>query len=269
MILITGDTHGDFRRLYSASLFPADYAPSRADFLIICGDFGGLWYDSPQERASLDQLESLPYTVLFVDGNHENFDLFERYPLQRWNGGSARMIRKNLIYLARGQIFTLDGQSFFTMGGAQSRDITDGVLDPDVPDFDTIYREMRQAGKRFRVLDYSWWARELPAKAELAAGWRALQRRGFAVDYILTHCAPTNVQMEICALFGGEAYPVNQLTDFLQRVYESCTYKHWFCGHYHAALDLGRNFCVLNERVIVLPDYRLTDSFNGETVECR
>lgn len=253
MIWITGDTHGDFSRLFGQAFLPAGYRPSRRDLLIVCGDFGGLWHDSPQERRSLDAFETLPYTVLFLDGNHENFDLFDRFPARRWRGGMARRIRPNLLHLVRGQYFALDGMSFFTMGGAESHDMEDGVLDPDEPDFERRYRMLLQTGGRFRVSDYNWWPRELPCEAELAAGWRALKRHGFAADYILTHCAPTMVQREIAARLNVPPYPENRLTAFLQRVYESCGYAHWLCGHYHAPLELENRFHVLGEAVLPLP----------------
>lgn len=47
---------------------------NRDDCTIICGDFGGLWADTPAEAYWLDCLEEKPFTTLFVDGNHENFD---------------------------------------------------------------------------------------------------------------------------------------------------------------------------------------------------
>ena len=41
-IYITGDTHGDFRR-FSADNFPEGKILTKEDYVIICGDFGGIW----------------------------------------------------------------------------------------------------------------------------------------------------------------------------------------------------------------------------------
>ena len=41
-IYITGDTHGDFRR-FSADNFPEGKTLTKKDYVIICGDFGGIW----------------------------------------------------------------------------------------------------------------------------------------------------------------------------------------------------------------------------------
>ena len=73
MIYITGDTHGGFQR-FGMKYFPNQKTMCREDYAIIAGDFGGLWDDSPRETYWLDWLEERPFTTLFVDGNHENFD---------------------------------------------------------------------------------------------------------------------------------------------------------------------------------------------------
>ena len=41
-IFMTGDTHGDFSR-FSARAFPEQKDLSKGDYMIICGDFGGIW----------------------------------------------------------------------------------------------------------------------------------------------------------------------------------------------------------------------------------
>lgn len=42
MIYITGDTHGGFQR-FGSKYFPQQTQMGRNDYMIICGDFGGLW----------------------------------------------------------------------------------------------------------------------------------------------------------------------------------------------------------------------------------
>lgn len=46
------------------------------DYVIICGDFGGVWdfeIESMREKMNLEWLNSRNFTTLFVDGNHENY----------------------------------------------------------------------------------------------------------------------------------------------------------------------------------------------------
>ena len=42
MIYITGDCHGNFER-FNASIFPEQKGMTKEDYVIICGDFGGVW----------------------------------------------------------------------------------------------------------------------------------------------------------------------------------------------------------------------------------
>ena len=76
MIYITGDCHQDFRR-FKTSIFPEQKEMTKDDYVIICGDFAGVWNkdkESKEETALMDQLNSRYFTTLFIDGNHENFD---------------------------------------------------------------------------------------------------------------------------------------------------------------------------------------------------
>ena len=121
---------------------------TKDDYMIVCGDFGCVWNGDKSDDTQLDRLEALPFTVLFVDGNHENFDALNKYPVEEWRGGKAHKIRPQVIHLIRGQVLELQGRSFFTMGGAQSYDIADGILDTDSLDFyercDSLHRNRGQ-----------------------------------------------------------------------------------------------------------------------------
>ena len=80
-IFITGDTHGDFSRLLPAA-FHEQRDLTKEDYLIICGDFGGVWDGGDAEQQWLDWLETRSFTTLFVSGNHENYDLLRNYPIR-------------------------------------------------------------------------------------------------------------------------------------------------------------------------------------------
>ena len=100
-IYITGDTHGDFTR-FKEELFPEQANMTKDDYVMICGDFGGVWDGSEEEQRWLDWLEERPFTTLFISGNHENFDLLAEYPRSQWNGGEVQRIRPSVIHLLRG-----------------------------------------------------------------------------------------------------------------------------------------------------------------------
>ena len=238
MIYITGDTHGGFQR-FGMKYFSAQRRMNRDDCAIICGDFGGLWADTPAEAYWLDWLEEKPFMTLFVDGNHENFDRLNALPVHEWHGGKVHYVRPHVIHLMRGQVFEIGGLTFFTMGGAQSHDIQDGVLDPEAPDFEREYWFKRRTRQMFRVKGASWWPEELPSDAEYEEAVRNLDRVSWKVDCILTHCAPTSI---VEKLDGN--YDSDRLTDFLEMVKRRCWFNYWFLGHYH------RN-CVIDERFII------------------
>ena len=67
MIYITGDTHGGFQR-FNTRNFPQQKQMNRSDYVVVTGDFGGVWDDSPREAYWLNWLEEKPFTTLFVDG---------------------------------------------------------------------------------------------------------------------------------------------------------------------------------------------------------
>lgn len=165
-VYATGDCHGTFRR-FGRKYFPEQANMSRDDFVVICGDFGGLWEGTEEENYWLDWLNDKPWITLWVDGNHENFTLLSEFPLEMWHGGMVHRIRPNILHLMRGQVFEIQGYTFFTMGGAKSHDVEDGILDSKAPDFETRRMMLEIMGRRrYRVLGQSWWPEELPSKDE-------------------------------------------------------------------------------------------------------
>ena len=150
MIYATGDLHENPIR-FQPQYFPEQSEMTKGDYMIVCGDFGCVWNGDKSDDTQLDRLEALPFTVLFVDGNHENFDALNKYPVEEWRGGKAHKIRPQVIHLIRGQVLELQGRSFFTMGGAQSYDIADGILDTDSLDFYERCDSLRRNRGQFRI----------------------------------------------------------------------------------------------------------------------
>ena len=121
MIYVTGDCHGDFKRFTKKERQRSKYQLTSDDYVIVLGDFGLVWADDKEFQYNCDWLSKLPFTLLFIDGNHDNFDLLKDYPLEFWNGGKVQRIRPNILHLTRGQVFTIDNNKFFTMGLNQTR----------------------------------------------------------------------------------------------------------------------------------------------------
>ena len=76
MVHVTGDTHGEISR-FSEAFLQGESEWTKDDYIIVCGDFGFIFYDDEEEEKMLDLLEKKPYNILFIDGNHENFNALE------------------------------------------------------------------------------------------------------------------------------------------------------------------------------------------------
>lgn len=246
MIYITGDTHSDFSR-FTEENFPIQSEMTKDDYVIICGDFGGVWTfeeESLREKEALDWLNNKNFTTLFVDGNHENYTRLYNYPIEEWKGGKVHKIRDSVLHLMRGEIFDIDNKKIFAFGGAKSHDIQDGILNLD--EEEKIY-EYRKRGAYFRIRDFSWWDLELPTKEEMKNGINNLEKVNYKVDYIISHCCTTSVQALI-----NPTYKRDILTDYLQQISEKCTFKRWYFGHYHDYKQINSQFTLLYEDIVAL-----------------
>lgn len=227
MIYVTGDTHGDID-FHKLTIFAENFPElTKNDYVIIAGDFGGVWAENTID-STLAPFENLPFTVLFVDGNHENFNIINAFPVEEWNGGKIHRVRPSIIHLMRGQVFTIEGKSIFTFGGATSRD------------------------KYRRKENISWWEAELPTGKELDEGIANLQKHNNIVDYIITHSCDES------ALYYPplrnpyeplKTYPENRILSIFQ---DTVKYKHWYFGHYHMDGQLNAEKTVLYQEVVKL-----------------
>lgn len=201
MIYVTGDTHGDERRFQQfKKLFP-----KQRDHLLICGDFGFVWDGSETEKKRLARLERLDCVILFVEGVHDNLDLLGRCPIEEYCGGRVRRVGKNLFWMQRGEIFTIEGVRIFALGGGESKDADE-----------------REEG-------INWWPQELPSCGELTAAREALRRAGDEVDLIITHQHP---DLEL-GLVDPRSQQVNALSTFLRLTAETVRFRHWYFGGEH------------------------------------
>lgn len=250
MVYITGDCHGDGRR-FSSVHFPEQKEMTREDFVIVCGDFG-LWHDTAEERDWFDRLGKKPFTLLFVDGNHENFDRLYggEFCIVDFHGGKAHQIRENVYHLMRGYVFELCGKKFFAFGGARSRDIDDGILDADDFDddkaFEHVVKRWSAERRKFRINHVSWWEQELPSEAEMEFGLKTLEKCGNEVDFIISHCCP----QQIVSVFAGGFCQSDVLTSYFNVVAETVGFTKWFFGHYHDDQVIMHKFMMLYEQIV-------------------
>ncbi len=221
MVYITGDTHGDINFFKNPKLKKL----TEDDYLIICGDFGFLWDNSEKEKKALEVLKKKKYTICFVDGCHENYDMLNTYQPYRFKGGNAHKIAPNIYHLIRGEIFTFDRKTFFCMGGGESEDL-----------------DMRTEGK-------SWWKDEMPNAEELMNGAKNLKENELKVDYVITHEAPA-IAKDFIRLHTNSRMHLTPLNTYLQELMKGIEYNHWFFGSLHMDLNISKKMTAVFNDVI-------------------
>lgn len=211
---VTGDLHGytDISKLNSKR-FPKNRTLNKEDYVVIAGDFGLVWDNKNDEVYWRKWLARKNFTTLFIDGNHENFNMLNSYPVEKWNGGSIHRISDSILHLMRGQVYTIRGYKFFTFGGAQSHD------------------------KEYRKETVNWWSEEMPSTEEYQEGIKNLQQHNWEVDFVITHMCPTSTlrYMNESIMTGIKE---DELSEYLEQIQRRLRYKRWFFGHFHRDMEL-------------------------------
>ncbi len=225
-IYVTGDIHGEVEVTRLADYnFPEGASLTKDDFVIVLGDFGLIWdrEESDLERKWLAWLSGQPFTTLFIDGNHENFDRLLAYPVMDFHGGKASRIHDSVYYLRRGEIFRFDGKTCFAMGGAISTDL------------------------QHRVIGESWWREEMPNYADWDNAAENLAAVNNVVDYVFTHTAPTDIigrMIDQSHCFIDFTRLRDPVSSALERIQKEISFKRWYFGHFHCNWEYKQYTCL-------------------------
>lgn len=211
--------------------------------LIVAGDFGCIFGLGLKDEAKLDELAALPFTILFLDGNHECFPRIQEYPEEIWHGGRVHRVRRNVLHLMRGQVFEVEGLSMFTMGGGYSID------------------------QMYRIPGRSWWPQELPAAEEYAEGWKNLQKHGGTVDIIVSHAAPEGGMKLFIqkGVFSHRFVQEMELNAYLEKVRQTVPHRHYYFGHMHKDMELAPKLTALYYDVYDVHTGKRLEPVNGVT----
>lgn len=230
-VFICGDTHGilDVGKIEQLKMKEKiDYG----DYLIVCGDCGVVW-DKESLPEYTQHFENIGCNVLFIDGNHENFDILKEYPVEYWNGGKIHKISEHIYHLLRGQVFDICDKKFLTIGGADSSD------------------------REYREEHISWWSDERITYDDINEAKKNLEKVNYKVDYVITHTPSTKTLNEFVKILTqcGEDIPYylkhkitpTKSSDMLDFVVKEVKYKFWFCGHLHIDEKVGRTQILYNK----------------------
>ena len=229
MIFATGDTHipVDIKKL-NTSNFPEQKNMTRDDYVIIAGDFGLYWKEDKEYKYWRKWLLEKNFTVLWIDGNHENFDWINQMPITRWHEGLVHE-DENIIHLMRGNCYNIDGLNFLALGGALSVD-----------------KEQRQE-------HISWWPEEQWSFSQceyLFGTLEALSITNTKVDYVISHTCPASILKPMLGFNNEEYYDsTRKLLDEVRTHGSLSELKHWYFGHWHVDKDY-ENFSALYNNII-------------------
>ena len=203
--------------------FPEQKNMTRDDYVIVLGDFGLLWHKNDTYEHWLDWLKKKNFTVLWLDGNHENHAWIHQLPLAKWNGGTIHVVAENILHLMRGQVYTIEDKTFFVCGGAASYD------------------------REFRTQYIDWWPQEILSMKEVDTALDSLEAVNHEVDYILTHTCPESI---IQPMFHPHNTDFHDFTGkFLDEVYRTTKFKEWYFGHWHEDKTYLNFHCLYNKLV--------------------
>jgi len=225
-LFLLGDTHGRYEKVQSAC------QTVRKEKLIILGDFGFVFHKLV-DGDNLERLSKLPSTILFLDGNHENFPALEEFPKIKKFGGTVSKLAKNVFWLRRGQVYCIDGYKVLTIGGAFSID------------------------KGRRAPGVSWWGEENLSCEEIEYTLKNIDANK-VVDFVLTHTCPTSIINKMNLSFSSKLKDSN--AEFFESILTDgkLSFCHWYFGHFHEDLKIDDKFtCVNKELIEIKPKSKL------------
>lgn len=120
MIYLTGDTHNDFSKLSNKSLKKQSLKLTEDDYMIVTGDFGICWAHDKTFDWNCKWFAERSFTTLWVQENHENYDMIAEYPLEEWHGGLVRHIVRDSQYFI--QSYALQHERTHHMAASDSTD---------------------------------------------------------------------------------------------------------------------------------------------------
>ena len=230
MLLACGDIHGKRSRLEELVVLLKGYPGKKT--LLVCGDMG-FTFTEEEMTTFVRDMEGLAeeLEIVFVDGNHENFDCLNALPVEEYRGALTHVLGPNVRHLMRGEIIELEGKTILGLGGARS--------------VDRDWREEHRLTTGQRI----WWPEELPGQSDVERAMANLRSRAWKVDYILTHAAPAGVlkDMNLPQPQGGEREFLSGL-DLIRRRAE---FAGWYFGHYHVDERSGKFRCLYRDVVVL------------------
>jgi 3-oxoacid CoA-transferase subunit A len=218
MFYLTGDTHGDFRRV---ARFCKQHALTASDTVIVLGDAGINYFCNDRDLGPRRLLSKAPATIFCIHGNHERRpQTLAVYREDTWKGGTVFIEDEypNILFAKDGEVYDLDGIKAIAIGGAYS--------------VDKYWRLER---------GWSWFADEQPDEMIMARVDARLNQLDWRIDIVLSHTCPRKYEPVEVFLEGLDQSTVDKSTElWLDIVEDRLEYKRWYCGHYHTSKRIDK-----------------------------
>lgn len=213
MIYITGDTHGEFRRIID---FCDRMETTRDDVMIILGDAGINFAGYPRDGWKKQLLARLPLIIFCIHGNHEKRpETIKSYKTTTFHGGTAwyEYDYPNILFAKDGEIYDFDGKKCIAIGGAYSVD------------------------KWYRLqMGYPWFDDEQPSDEIKKYVESQLAKNEWKIDVVLSHTLPFEYMPIDLFISGIDQSTVDNSTEYwLSDIEIKLNYKWWYAGHYHTS----------------------------------
>lgn len=219
MIYITGDTHGDFQRIFHFCGFHTHL--TRDDIMIVLGDAGINYYGNQGDAGLKESIAKLPLTLFCIHGNHEmRPQRLPSYIEKTWRQGTVFVEKAypNILFAKDGETFDFNGRQAIVIGGAYS--------------VDKYYRLEKGC---------HWFSDEQPSVDIRRQVEYKLDCIGWKIDTVLTHTCPLKYEPAEVFLSFIEQSIVDKGTEtWLDSIEERLAYKRWFCGHYHTEKRIAK-----------------------------
>lgn len=265
-ILITGDLHGDFKKI---RYICKECQTSKEDTLIILGDCGFNYFLNKRDEELKEKISEYPITIFAVRGNHElrPEKMKNEWHYEYYFFGLVIVEDKypNIKYAIDGRSYCfpwilkeeeLFFYRFFVIGGAYS------------PDKDIRIKN-----------NWSWFEDEQLNKEEREEiiknlNWLYDNKAKGPVDIFLSHTCPLKYEPKELFFPETDQSKVDKsMEKFLDEIESKYDYKFWFFGHFHGdkkinSFDKNKEQFLLFNEVLDLKEFLKTKNYN-KSILCK
>ncbi len=235
MIYLTGDTHGNFNRIYD---FCEKMETSKDDVIIILGDVAFNYSLNELDLFKKQEASEENITFFCIKGNHEKYaGVIDSYKECEAFGGIVYVEPKypNILFAKDGEVYTFnvngEDKKALVIGGAYSVD------------------------KHYRIeKGLKWFDDEQPSIDTKELVEEKVKMLGSKIDYVFSHTCPYRFLPREWFLSFINSMNVDYSTEeWLDNIYDLLKVEKWYCGHFHGE-KVDCNIRFLFEGFVLLGD---------------